>query len=81
MSAVIERSAAVREYQILQSIINRRQAETNHPADRAFWNRLLVQRATEIAEAHDTNVPDLIDAWFAWSEAVQAQRLASRVDA
>jgi hypothetical protein len=74
MNKYTQPSTAVREYQRISHLVDRRIAERPDLDTKRFWLAQLQERATEIAEANGLTIFELVDQWEAWTEAVEAER-------
>ncbi len=78
MNTYTQTTEAIREYQKLQHLVNRRIEETDNTDIKKFWVRLHAEKAAEIAQAHSLTIFDLVDQWETWAEAVEKEREAIR---
>ena len=67
-------TAAIREYQKLQHLVNRRCRENDDLETKKFWVTLGYEKAAEIANTHSLTIFELIDAWETWTETIEKER-------
>jgi hypothetical protein len=67
---------AVTEYQKLSALVDRRIEENDSMDNVRFWLDRYHTAGTEIAERHGLTILDLVDAWTAWCDAIDADRKA-----
>ena len=78
MNKYTQPTEAIREYQKLQHLVNRRIEETDNIDSKKFWVNLFFEKTKEIAQAHSLTIFDLIDQWETWAETVEKEREAIR---
>lgn len=78
MNTYTQPTAAVREYQKLQHLANRRIAETDNTDIKKFWVSLHAETAAEIAQANNLTIFELVDAWETWTNAIEKERAEIR---
>lgn len=69
---------AVKAYQRLTSVIDRRLEEQPSLDATRFWLNQYHVRGTEIASEHGLTIFELVDAWVAWTKAIDAEREQDR---
>ena len=67
-------SPAVKEFQILNSKIGNRLANTNQSSGVEYWMNEMDVRTKAIAEAHGLTVVALIEQWESWYASVEVAR-------
>jgi hypothetical protein len=80
MNKYTQPTEAVREFQKIHQLINRRMDEDNRPTSRQFWANVRFDKISKIAQTHSLTIFDLVHEWEAWDETVQRQR-QERVEA
>ena len=74
MTTYAQPTEAVREYQKLQHLVNRRCEERQDLETKKFWINIHNEKTAEIASAHGLTIFSLIEAWENWVEAVDKKR-------
>ena len=74
MNTYTQPTAAVREYQRLQHLVNRRCNENQDLETKKFWVNVGYEKAAEIAQANNLTIFDLVDAWETWTETIEKER-------
>jgi len=77
MTTYTKATPAVMEYQRLTSVVDRRIEENNSLDSIRFWMNQLHTRGTDIAERHGVTIFELVDAWVAWTQTIDAERKAA----
>lgn len=74
MNTYTQPTAAVREYQRLQQLVNRRCNENKDLETKKFWVNVGYEKAAEIAQANNLTIFDLVAAWETWTETIEKER-------